>query len=168
MSDTAEANTSTQDGNETSGATSAAGDEFKPITSQDELNRIIGERVKRAKPADYDDLRSKAARLAEIEQANMTEAQKAAEQLSAAERRAADAEARAVRREIALEHQLDKDDAALLDGMTDEDAMRRLAERLAKAAQGVESPVGFRVDHSGRRPGATPNKDDAARAVFGI
>ena len=66
-------NTSTTDGNNTSGATSAAGDEFKPITSQDELNRIIGERVKRAKPADYDELRSKAARLEEIEQANQSE-----------------------------------------------------------------------------------------------
>lgn len=37
-------------------------DDFKPITSQDELNRLVGERVarERAKYADYDDVKAKA------------------------------------------------------------------------------------------------------------
>ena len=44
--------------------------DFEPITTQEELNRVIGERVKRAKEAaaekysDYDDLKS---RLAEFQ-----------------------------------------------------------------------------------------------------
>ena len=44
--------------------------DFKPITSQDDLNRIIGERVARAKAkyADYEDVKAKAARLDELEQ----------------------------------------------------------------------------------------------------
>lgn len=82
-------NESTQDGKQTSGTTSTAGDEFKPITSQEELNRVIGDRVKRAKPADYDDLKSKAARLDEIEQANQSEIEKAQNRVAAAEQKAA-------------------------------------------------------------------------------
>ncbi|HZL05141.1 MAG TPA: hypothetical protein VFE45_06945, partial [Coriobacteriia bacterium] len=41
------------------------------------------------------------------------------------------AEARVVRRDIALEHKLTAEDAALLDTITDETAMRTLAARLA-------------------------------------
>lgn len=77
-----------------------------------------------------------AKRLAEIEEAGKSEAEKAAERVAEAERRAAEAEARVLRREIALEHKLDKDDAALLDALTDEDAMRSLAKRLAAPATG--------------------------------
>src|SRR5690606_7078451 len=77
-----------------------------------------------------------AKRLAEIEEAGKSEAEKAAERVAEAERRAAEAEARVLRREIALEHKLDKDDAALLDALTDEDAMRSLAKRLAVPATG--------------------------------
>lgn len=71
-----------------------------------------------------------AKRLAEIEEANKSEAEKTAERLAKAEQTAKDAEARALRREVALEHKLTKDDAALLDSITDEDAMRALAVRL--------------------------------------
>lgn len=65
---------------------------FTPPATQQELNRIIAERVQRerSKYADYEDLRGKAARLAEIEQANLSEADKAA-------RRIADAEAEVAR-----------------------------------------------------------------------
>src|SRR5690606_24941791 len=75
-----------------------------------------------------------AKRLAEIEEAQKSEAEKAAERLAKAERAAAEAEARALRRDIALEYKLSKDDAGLLDAVSDEDAMRRLAERLAGQA----------------------------------
>ena len=43
-----------------------------------------------------------------------------------------------------------------------------LAQRLAEAAKQDEAPVGFRVDQNGRKPGTTPDKDGAARAIFGI
>src|SRR5690606_1377738 len=91
------------EGGNTSGETPAA-DEFKPITSQDELNRIIGERVKRAKPADYDDLKSKAAKLDEIEQANQTEAEKAAKRLAELEAELNDTRRDSMRLKIATEH----------------------------------------------------------------
>lgn len=76
-----------------------------------------------------------AQRLAEIEEAQKTAEQKAAERLAKAEKAAADAEAQVLRREVALEHKLGKDDAALLDSVTDEDAMRDLAARLAGGKQ---------------------------------
>ena len=76
-----------------------------------------------------------AQRLAEIEEASKTEAEKAAERLAKAEQTAKDAEALVLRREVALEHKLGKDDAALLDSVTDEDAMRALAARLAGGKQ---------------------------------
>lgn len=110
---------------------------------------------------------SKAAeRLAEIENASKTEAQRAADAQKAAEERAVAAEARATRREIALEFKLDAKDARLLDSLTDEDAMRSLAERLATPEE--PAPVGVRVDQSGRQATTKPDEDELARAFFGL
>lgn len=58
---------------------------FTPITSQADLDRIIGERVRRAKPADYDEVRAKAAKLDEIEESGKTELQKATDRIAALE-----------------------------------------------------------------------------------
>jgi hypothetical protein len=82
-----------------------------------------------------------AAKLAQIEEANKTEAQKAADRLAAAEKEAAEAKATVLRRDIALEFSLTKDDAALLDKITDEDAMRALAARLKPS----DEPAGARA-----------------------
>lgn len=75
-----------------------------------------------------------AKRLAEIEEAQKTEAQKAADALAKAEERAAAAEAKALSLDIATEHKLGKEDAALLAALPDEDSMRALAKRLAGQA----------------------------------
>lgn len=85
MSDTTVQNASENGGNST-GATPAGGDAFKPITTPEELGAFLSDRVARAekkaleKFADYDDLKAKAARLDEIEQANKTELQRVAEE----------------------------------------------------------------------------------------
>src|SRR5690625_1255102 len=73
---------------------------------------------------------------AAAEAASKTEAEKAADRLAEIERRAAEAEARVLRRDIALEHKLTKDDAVLLDTITDENAMKALAQRLAADSAG--------------------------------
>ena len=103
------------------------------------------------------DNKTAADRLAEIDEASKTEAQKSAEREAAAEKRAAAAEAKAVRREVALEESLSADDAALLDAITDEDAMRALAKRLASDKK--RSNV---VPNEGRTP--TPGSDQDMRA----
>lgn len=79
--------------------------EFQPITSQDELNRVIGERIarERSKYSDYDELKAKATKLDEVEEKNKTELQRATERASAAEKRAAEFEAREQRAAWATE-----------------------------------------------------------------
>lgn len=104
--------------------------ETKPTETVEFWKQKAREQEKRAKEnADA------AKRLVEIEDAQKSEAQKAADRMAEAEKRAAEAEAKVLRREVALEFKLDKDDAELLDALTDEDAMKRFAERLANASE---------------------------------
>jgi len=114
-----------------------------------------------------------AKRLAEIEEANKTEAEKTAERLAKAEQAAAEAEARALRRDIALEHKLSKDDAALLDAVTDEEAMRHLAERLAQQAAEQASHIstnGAYVPAEGKTPPAlnSDQLEQSLRKALGV
>lgn len=71
------------------------GQQFQAITSQEALDRIIGERVarERGKYADYDDLKAKAAKFDEAEAANQTELQKITARAEAAEQKVAKHEA---------------------------------------------------------------------------
>lgn len=137
-------------------ATESKAETAEPITLPDDhpLVRTLAEQKKAIK-----DLKAKAARLDEIEESQKSEAEKTADRLAKAEKRAADAEARVLRREIALEHELDKDDAALLDALTDEDAMRKFAERLA-AAKTDKKKQGNYVPSEGTssRPQADPKR----------
>lgn len=98
----------------------------KPTETVDYWKQKAREQEKRAKSnADA------AKRLAEIEDAQKSEAQKAADALTKAEQRAAAAEAKALSLSIATEHKLGSEDAALLAALPDEDSMRALATRLA-------------------------------------
>ena len=106
-----------------------------------------------------------AKRLGEIEESQKSEAEKAAERLAKAEQRATEAEARALRREIAIEHKLGKEDAELLDSLTNEDAMRRLAERLASAAEDKKNNGNF-VPNEGNNP--SPPTDSKREFLRGL
>ena len=113
-----------------------------------------------------------AKRLAEIEESTKSEAQRAAERLAEAERKATEAESRALRREVALAHKLTPEDAALLDTITDEDAMRKLAERLAgEADRNRKGALGPYVPQEGNVPNVPLNGDpllDALKSKLGI
>lgn len=90
MSDTGAAegtNESTQDGNQTSGTTSTAGDAFTAITSQADLDKAIGPRLERerGKFADYEALKTKAAELDKLADANKSEIERANEKAAAAQ-----------------------------------------------------------------------------------
>jgi hypothetical protein len=128
-------NVPTQDGNPPSDPTSSAGDTFKPITSQDDLNRIITERVsrERSKFSDYDDIKAKAAKFDELDQANKSEIERAQERVAAAEKAAEVAQSEALRLRIAAKHQIsDAEDIALFLTGTDEETLTKQAERLAQ------------------------------------
>lgn len=85
------------------GGGAAGADDFKPITSQEDLDRAVGQRLarERAKFADYEDLKTKAAKFDEAETANKTELQKAQDAAKAADERAAKAEQAALRADVA-------------------------------------------------------------------
>lgn len=75
----------------------AGGEDDKTFT-QAEVDRIIKDRLVRAKaepPSDYAELQAKAAKLAELESANQTELEKIMARAEAAEKKAADADERA-------------------------------------------------------------------------
>lgn len=64
-------------------ATQAATEEAAKTFTQEQVNEIVKERLARAKadvPADYEDLKAKAARLDELEEANKSELEKLNEQ----------------------------------------------------------------------------------------
>lgn len=60
---------------------------FQPITSQEQLDRVLGERLgrERAKFADYDEIKGKAAKFDELDAASKTELQKLADAKAASD-----------------------------------------------------------------------------------
>jgi hypothetical protein len=115
MADTASTST---DPNEVA-APESADDGFRPVTSQEQFNRMVQERIarERQKYADYDELKKAAERLAEIEEANASELEKA--QKAAADAQAAyeklQAEARETRLRAAIIAEAAKPDRKVVD-----------------------------------------------------
>lgn len=108
--------------------------------------------------------KSAADELAELKRAQMSDAEKAATALSEAEERAQRAEAALARYEIAAEFGLSKEDVEALSSISDPDALRTVAQRLADRA-----PSGPRPNPAqGRRggdPAPTNNAERFAQAV---
>ncbi len=128
----------TQGGNSTTSGDTPAANEFKPITSQQELNAALKDRSdrERAKFKDYNDIKVKAAKLDEIEQANLTELEKANGRISTAESDRDTAKAEALRLRIAVTHGISLEDADLFLIGTTEERLTAQAKRLsARAAE---------------------------------
>ena len=114
--------------------------DFRPIESQDDLNRIIGERLdrERAKYADYDDLKAKAERFDEIEDANKTEIEKARERVKAVEDELGMVPAKvtdALRAHLVALHEISDDDADLFLTASDPETMLRQVDRLVARSE---------------------------------
>lgn len=146
-----------QDGQQQAGEHEAPAG-FQPITSQDELNRLIGERVARAKAkyGDYDDLKTKAARLDEIEQASKSEAEKTADRIAALERELNESRTSALRSRIQAKFGVDDEDAALFLTATDEETLTKQAERLAER----RTKTANRDPFAGRTPKTSSGDED--------
>ena len=132
--------------------------------TQEDVDRIVRDRVQRerSKFADYDALKAKVGEAQSAEE-------KAEARIKDAEQRAAELEAANDRKGVALEFQLTSEDAGLLDHLTDTDAMRALAQRLARQAQedaAPRRPQPNPAQHEGDSP--INDKDAQARAFFGI
>jgi len=113
--------------------------------------------------------RAKSEKLAEFERAQMTETERAEARVRAAEERAAELEAANVRKDVAIRFGLAADDVALLEGVSDAEAMTRLAERLARQAREDAGPRPPKPNPA-QRVGDAPaeDKEAVARAFFGI
>jgi len=146
------------------------GDGFKPITSQEDLNAIIGERVSRAKAqfSDYDDLKAKAARLDEIEQGDKTEADKANERISSLEKELKQSKHDALRSRVQAKFSISDDDASLFLTGDDEESLTRQAKRLAER-DSDRNKQGNRAPYQGRTPDKPQNGDEreTVRSLFG-
>lgn len=94
--------------------------EFEAITSQDDFDKAIQARIarERAKFADYDEVKARADKLAEIEESQKTEAQKQREALEQAQKELTEVTAAKTRAEVAAEKGVP---AGLLSGSTRED-----------------------------------------------
>ena len=120
--------------NATQGESAAAERTF----TQSEMDAIIGERLKRdrAKYADYDELKAKAAKFDEAEEASKSELQKAVEERDGikaeVEKLKAEKERAELVAKLAAEHKVDAALLARMSGDVEENA-RFLAEQMANA-----------------------------------
>lgn len=133
--------------------------EFEAITSQEDFDKAIQARIARERakvPTDYEELKAKAAKLTEIEEANKTEAEKAAARADAAEKRAAALEAKATRAEVAAAKGVPVE---LLSGSTQEE-LEAAADALIK----FKSDTSTRMVVAGE--GKSPTKQASTEAEF--
>ncbi len=136
MSKPTNANSSTS--TEPDGTTPPTGtdgaEEFQAPATKEELDKLIAAEL--AKFADYDELKDKAAKFDEAEQASKTELQRAQEAAQAAEKRAQEAEARAFRAEVAEAKGVP---ASVLRGTTKEELEAHADEVLAALKEAAAS-----------------------------
>lgn len=140
--------------------------EFEAITSQEEFDKRLGQRInrERAKFADYDDLKAKAARLDEIEQANKSEIEKANERAARLEAELEQERVTSLRARLAAEAGMPP---AIVTGNDEESILASIAglKEWAGKADAPKSPAPN--PYQGR--GATnTTADEAARTVLGI
>ncbi len=109
-----------------------------------------------------------AKRLAEIEEATKSEADKAAERLAAAEREAAAAKADGLRWRIAAKFQVSDEDADLFLTGTDEETLTRQAQRLTDR-DAARKKGGNHVPREGATPTSATAGDEheVVSALFG-
>lgn len=182
MSESAEETTTTSEGqggkSTVSGETPAA-DEFKPINSQQELDAVLKDRLnrERSKFKDYDALKAKADMLDQIEQANLSELDKANGRITSAESERDTAKAEALRLRIAVTHGISLEDADLFLTGTDEETLtaqaKRLSDRVAEQANAEaerkkKNPI-VSKEGTSTNAGTTTEDDERefARTFFG-
>lgn len=108
--------------------------EFTPPASQDDLNKIIEERLKRerAKFADYDELKTKAATFDQLQDAKKTDEQKLLDRISGLESKLSETEATAAKARIQAKYKISDEDAELFLTHTDPEKLEAQAKALAE------------------------------------
>lgn len=179
MSDEAPDTTEGQGGSSTPSGETPAANEFKPISSQEELNAALKDRLdrERAKFKDYNDLKAKAAKLDEIEQANLSELEKANGRTAAAESERDAAKQAASRIRKAVQYGLSMEIADEFLTGADEETLDAQAKRLsdlmaekasAEADRKKNNPI-VPKEGTSTKTGTTTEEDELefARNFFG-
>jgi hypothetical protein len=152
---------------ETTAPSDDAGSDFEPITSQDALDKVIGQRIDRVKKqyADHDEYKAKAVKYDELEAANKTESQRNSERIAALEQELATERTNSLRTKVASDKGVP---ASALLGSTQEE-LEASADQLLEW-RGAETPKPTKPAR-GLKSGATTtdpavdDKDRAAQAV---
>lgn len=135
---------------------------YTPPASQEDLDRIIEARLarERSKFSGYDELKAKASKYDELEDAKKTDEQRSAERIARLESELAAQKLDGARTRIAAEHHLDPD---LLAGSSEDELTAhatKLAEAIAEAAKAVApTNTAPRIPGEGRGVGSTPSGD---------
>lgn len=156
--------TSTTDGN--SGDTSTATDDAKGTITM--TSQQLAERLARAKPADYEDLKAKAAKFDEFEQANKSEIERIKDRAAVAERERDVARIEGLRFKVAAKHGISEEDAELFLTGTDEETLAKQAQRLADR-EADRKKQGNHVSREGTttKTATTSDVREFARGLFG-
>lgn len=111
---------------------------FKPIESQEDLDRIIAERVNREKTkfADYEDLKQKVASFDQIVSDKDTEIASLKNDLDERSKLVESSGLSALRYKVALTHKVGLEDAELFLTGSDEDSLNAQAKRLSERTSG--------------------------------
>jgi hypothetical protein len=141
---------------------------FTPPKDQAELDKLIGDRLarERAKYADYDEAKRKAAEYDKATEAQKTELQKATDRAAEAERQASEREARALRAEVALEKGLTASQAKRLVGKNRDELIAdadELLKDLGTGKSGQGGGQGTNFDAGNQGGSVKPTKGEAGR-----
>jgi hypothetical protein len=142
-------------------AEEGAENEFKPITSQEDLDKLIGARINKVKSqfADYDDIKTKAAEFDKAQEASKTELEKA-------ERERDELRLAHARAEVALAKGLTPTQAKRLVGTTKDELEADADELLADlgSTKAKADPKSLKSGSSGSSEQLT-GKEKAAAAL---
>jgi hypothetical protein len=137
---------------------------YTPPATQEDLNKIIDERLKRerSKFADYSDLKSKASQFDELAEAQTSETQKALERAEAAERALTEARTESLRLSVIAKHQIPEDYHDFIVG-ADADELEAKAQKVQALITAQQEQPNSRqtllVPAEGRSPDQALNGD---------
>ena len=155
--------------NEAANAQAPAENTFEPITSQEDLNKILAERLNRQKAqfADYGDLKAKAAKYDEEREAVKTAEERFNERLASLEQELSGSKLEATRARIQARFKLDDEDVELFLTARDEEGMIAQAERLSARLAEAQPKKSNVVPREGRHAGQSSDPlREMARQLF--
>ena len=138
---------------------------WTPPATQDELNRIIADRITRekAKYADYADLKTKASEFDKLADAQKTETQRALERAEAAERALAESQSAALRLSVIARHGIPAEYQEFVSGGSEDELEARATK--VKAMFATAGQTNLIVPAEGSTPALALNGDGIESAL---